>query len=716
MAERELLVRILGDDRDLQRALGNTDKRLTAIDNRTAAFGRNIGRAFAAAGVTLGTAAVFSVLGDAIDDASALNEEIAKSRQIFGDASTAIEAWSETTARSIGVAQVEALRATGTFGNLFATIGAGQEEAANMSRELVQLAADLASFNNADITDVLAAIRSGLIGEAEPLRRYGVLLSEARVQQVAMAASGKDNVKALTNQEKALARYNIILTDTAIAQGDFARTSDSLANQSRILRAQLSDLSAELGTKLLPALLGIVSATNDLIDVFTRAGDSLDPRLGASLEDVDVSGLVAMRDRLAEIKGEGSDAVRVLDEIISRLRAVQGILVGGPDSRGGLRGPGGIAITNQRVEAENAEEAARQAKREQERARKAFAEFIKGQELKLDKAGLTATLDDDLAVLRAIEAAIERRIATEGRTYELVSQLTAVRKEIARTTQAQSDAAQQASEDAFNATVDALTLDVDTARATKSLADDQTALRALEQAILRRIASEGETTDLLRQLFQVRQEQKEVAERLADQRRQQRQGRQFEALGLTAEGQERAPSARALRRRGESLEERIKGTTLDTAKNRQVLENAARVLSGQFGKVGRDVRLAIEGMFDEIAAGLDSGTKKIGPLTATAGLNTKKMLAGLGLSPEEINVLRGRLSGFNTAGRGLAVPASLQPGVPVGVGAGATAGIVVESHTTINLDGQKVANVVTRNQQKARRRNPKQKRGPNRNR
>jgi hypothetical protein len=459
----------------------------------------------------------------------------------------------------------------------------------------------------------------------------------------------------------------------------------------------------------------VVGVANDLIDVIEQ--DPFRNLDTDKLRDIDVKGFREMRDRLAEIKGEGAGVVEILDEIIARATALQGLAPpGGPDSQSGLRGPGGIAITNQRVEAENAAKAAKEAKREQERARKAFNEFIKGQELKLDKAGLTATLDDDLAVLRAIEAAIERRIATEGRTYELVSQLTAVRKEIARTTQAQSDAAQQASEDAFNATVDALTLDVDMARATKSLADDQAALRALEQAILRRIASEGETTDLLRQLFQVRQEQKEVAERLADQRRQQRQGRQFEALGLTAEGQERAPSARALRRRGESLEERIKGTTLDTAKNRQVLENAARVLSGQFGKVGRDVRLAIEGMFDEIAAGLDSGTKKIGPITATSGLNTKKILAGLGLSPEEINALRGRLSGFNTAGRGLAVPASLQPGVPVGVGAGATAGIVVESHTTINLDGQKVANVVTRNQQKARRRNPKQKRGPNRNR
>ena len=123
-----------------------------------------------------------------------------------------------------------------------------------MSQALVQLAADMASFNNASPEDVLLAIRSGLIGEAEPLRRYGVLLSETRVQQQALVETGKDNVKNLTDQEKLTARYNIILKDTGTAQGDAARTAGSWANQSRKLRANLDDLSAGLGQKLIPVL------------------------------------------------------------------------------------------------------------------------------------------------------------------------------------------------------------------------------------------------------------------------------------------------------------------------------------------------------------------------------------------------------------------------------------------------------------------------------
>ena len=137
MAERDLLVRIIGDDRDLQRALLNTQRSVDSLDKRTATFGRNIGRAFAAAGIGVSVAASFRIIGDAIEDASALNEEISKSQQVFGDAASAVQTWSETTARSIGVAQVEALKATGTFGNLFATVGLGQRPAAEMSQQLV---------------------------------------------------------------------------------------------------------------------------------------------------------------------------------------------------------------------------------------------------------------------------------------------------------------------------------------------------------------------------------------------------------------------------------------------------------------------------------------------------------------------------------------------------------------------------------------------------
>ena len=99
-------------------------------------------------------------------------------------------------------------------------------------------------------------------------------------------------------------------------------------------------------------MVGIVGATNDFIDALTQAGDTLDQDvLGATLADVDVSGLIDMRDRLAEVKGEGDDVVAILDEIIARLKVVQGTPVR-PDDRAGARGPGAITQSNIRVDAE----------------------------------------------------------------------------------------------------------------------------------------------------------------------------------------------------------------------------------------------------------------------------------------------------------------------------------------------------------------------------
>jgi hypothetical protein len=671
VADRELLVRIIGDDRDLQRALGNTEKRVTQIDTRMQTFGKNIGRAFLAAGVAVGTAEIFRGLSAATQSAADLNEEISKSQQIFGDSAQSIEAWSKTTARSIGVAQVEALQATGTFGNLFSTVGLGQRDAADMSRALVELAADLASFNNADPSDVLQALRSGLIGEAEPLRRYGVLLSETRVQQEALAASGKDNVKELTNQEKALARYNIILQDTQTAQGDFARTQDGAANQSRILRAQLNDLSTELGGKLLPSLVAVVGATNDLIDAFTQAGDTFKgiEGLGQTIEDIDVSQLVAMRDRLAEIKGEGDDVVEILDQIISRLNDVQGNLVGGPDSRGGLRGVGAIDASNAKVDAQNLIDDARKAKRDLEKLRAEFSALTKGLGLKLDKAGLTAGLDDDISALRELERAILRQIQREGRTFKLVDQLTQVRLQIlSKTEQQAADAADREAD-----------------------------------ALERRLERQEKADERRRDRIKARQER--------------RQREQFGELGLTGTGDKRTPGVGALRRRLGNVRESVEGTILDTKQTEAQLDRIQNVLAGKFGKVGKAVRDAILGMLNDITGALDGKGTKAGPLTKASGLNTKKILDGLGLSEEEIRALRGRLSGINSAGLELASGQANRAtgGFQGRPGMGGNP-IVVESHTTINLDGKQIAKVTTKEQQKGRRRNPPQKRGPNRNR
>lgn len=214
------------------------------------------------------TVPIAAAFGAAIKAASDLGESVNKTRVVFGNSAKSVEDWSQTAARSFGLSRQQALEAAGSFGTLFDSMGLAEAESAAMSQRLVGLAADLASFNNIDPTEALDKLRSGLVGETEPLRTVGVLLNEAGVQAKAMelglgGASGQ-----LTEAEKVTARYHLILEQTTTSQGDFARTADSLANQMRVARAELSDAAAALGEALLPAASKAAALVGDLARAF----------------------------------------------------------------------------------------------------------------------------------------------------------------------------------------------------------------------------------------------------------------------------------------------------------------------------------------------------------------------------------------------------------------------------------------------------------------
>lgn len=218
------------------------------------------------AGGVLAVGGAIATLGPAaISAASDLNESFSKATVVFGDSIKVIDEFAKTSASSFGIAKQTAYEATGTFGNLFTAIGLGKPEAADMSVSIVKLAADLASFNNIPVDQALEKLRSGLVGEAEPLRALGVNLTEAQVQAKALEMGLAGTAKELTPAMKVQARYALILGQTTTAQGDFARTSDGLANTQRILSATFKDISADIGTTFLPLVLGVAQAVQPLV-------------------------------------------------------------------------------------------------------------------------------------------------------------------------------------------------------------------------------------------------------------------------------------------------------------------------------------------------------------------------------------------------------------------------------------------------------------------
>jgi len=219
------------------------------------------------AGIAKVTAAAFAAIGGvavagafkAIDAASDLAETQAKVGQIFGDSAKQIEAFASTAAKEFGQSKQDVLNAAGVFGTFGKAAGLSGDDLAKFSNGFTGLASDLASFNNTSPQEAIDAIGAALRGEAEPLRRYGVLLDDATLKAEAMSLGIYDGNGTLTAQQKILAAQAAIYKQTADAQGDFARTSGGLANQQRILKAQLANAVAVIGTKLLPIATTVVS-------------------------------------------------------------------------------------------------------------------------------------------------------------------------------------------------------------------------------------------------------------------------------------------------------------------------------------------------------------------------------------------------------------------------------------------------------------------------
>ena len=177
----------------------------------------------------------------------------------------------------MGISERAALEAAGNFGTLFDAMGMGSAATLQMSEEMTQLAVDLASFNNISIDEALTKLRSGLVGEAEPLRTVGVLISAAAVDAKALEMGMTRTNGVFTEAQKVQARYALILDQTASAQGDYGRTADGYANSQRKLDAAMENLSATIGTMLLPYMTKLVNyLANDVVPALSELARWLD--------------------------------------------------------------------------------------------------------------------------------------------------------------------------------------------------------------------------------------------------------------------------------------------------------------------------------------------------------------------------------------------------------------------------------------------------------
>jgi len=227
--------------------------------------------------------AITGYLSNGVTYASDLNEAVSRTDVVFGDSASKIHDWSKTTSKGIGLSEGAAESAAGAFGNIFTQMGFGNGVAADMSTSWIQMAADIGSFNNLDTAEGIDMQSSALRGEYDSLQRVFPAIDAARVQQQALTETGKDSVDQLTEQEKAQALQTLMLKDGEKSTGDFARTQEGFANQSKIAAANTAELGGKFGAILLPMLTKlqgilidyVIPAVTAIIDNFKTWGPIL---------------------------------------------------------------------------------------------------------------------------------------------------------------------------------------------------------------------------------------------------------------------------------------------------------------------------------------------------------------------------------------------------------------------------------------------------------
>lgn len=193
----------------------------------------------------------------------------------FGSMANEVEAFAKTAIQSFGMSELTAKQTASTFMAMANGMGLAMKDGKNMSLQLTALAGDMASFYNVRQDVAQTALNSVFTGETESLKKFGIVMTETNLNAFALSKGITKSYSAMSQAEKVALRYHYVLKSTANAQGDFARTSGSWANQVRILKEQFSQLLGILGKGLIQVLTPIVQVLNKLLSYLIAIGNAI---------------------------------------------------------------------------------------------------------------------------------------------------------------------------------------------------------------------------------------------------------------------------------------------------------------------------------------------------------------------------------------------------------------------------------------------------------
>jgi hypothetical protein len=335
--------KVQGDFNKIGQSTTNLDKGLQKVDSssvRTQRRMSELGVSVGGLGRTLAGLGIAKALGDAVMSAASFETSMRGVTQVLGEATaTDISTWIEDQAGALNITQTaaaNAARGLSVYGKQLQ--GTGVDVAA-FTTDLIEVAGNLGAFNAADPGEVLDSMQAALRGEFDPLEKFGVALTAAKVSAEAVAEGLVPIGEEMSSQDKIIATYNLLMEDSAFAMGAVEGASETLPGQLANLRQEFGDMGTEVGSAVLPPLTLLVTTLGDLVKGFNKLPGPVKVALAALV------GIIALRKTLGPAFTGLTEGLRNFRTEMGKTQGVAGKFKTGMGSLVGAFNPWTLAIT-----------------------------------------------------------------------------------------------------------------------------------------------------------------------------------------------------------------------------------------------------------------------------------------------------------------------------------------------------------------------------------
>ncbi|RII32852.1 hypothetical protein D2A34_21905 [Clostridium chromiireducens] len=337
--ELKALITLAGKiDPSLQSAMMKASKLSSNVSKGAKKSGTELSKVGTIAkGAFLGNVAAMGVekLGSAMIDVSKNGIELASNLSevqnvvdtTFEASSNSINEWSQKALNDFGLSELQAKKYNSTLGAMMKSSGITGNSLVTMSEKLTGLSGDLASFYNLSQDDAFEKIRAGISGETEPLKQLGINMSVANLEAYALSKGIKTSYDKMDQASQTALRYSYLMKVSKDAQGDFAKTQEGFANQTRLLKTNFEQLSSKIMAKALPALTKVVQFGNNFIKGLDpdKISSSIDmitgpiSKVGQVVFDVGKIAYNAIQNSKPELEWLAQNGIPVITAVLSGL-------------------------------------------------------------------------------------------------------------------------------------------------------------------------------------------------------------------------------------------------------------------------------------------------------------------------------------------------------------------------------------------------------------